>query len=146
VFWRSIKKLWSSAFVEVVAAAAAVAVVVEGFLEAVDNPVVMVDVAVVGNNSDAAMEAEATVEVEVIVEAEAAAEATLAVAVVLDEAGVLDGETNAHTKEIGIQGRVSCYLRHGSVCCGMIEFELHSSGPRWRSIYCKTRRKALGVY
>jgi hypothetical protein len=95
VFWKSTKRLWSSALVEVVVVAAAEAMVVEGFLEAVDNQVVKVDVAVVGNNSDAALEAEATVEV--TLEAEAAAEATLAV--VLDEADVLDAEENAHKKK-----------------------------------------------
>jgi hypothetical protein len=90
VFWKSIKRLWSSGLVEVVVVAAAVAaaVVIEVSIEEADNQVVRADVAVVGNNSDAALEAEATAEAAVVV-----------VLVALDEATVLDAEENAHKKK-----------------------------------------------
>jgi hypothetical protein len=102
VFWKSIKRLWSSApLVEVVAVAVVAAVVavvgavvvVEVSIEADNQVVVRVDVAVVGNNSDAALEAEATAEA-ILLEA-----AATVLVVALDEAGVLDAEENAHKKK-----------------------------------------------
>jgi hypothetical protein len=110
-FWKSIKRRWSSELAEVVVVvvAAAVVVVVEVPIEEdKDKQVVRVDtVAVVGNNSDAALEAEAmAVEVEEVrvledeevraVEAEEARVVEAEATAVLDEVGVLDAEENAH--------------------------------------------------
>jgi hypothetical protein len=106
VCWKSIKRLWSSALAAVEAVAEAIVVVEVSIAEAEDNQVVKVDVAmvdvvaVVGNNSDAALEAEATV---VAAEVMVVMLAVVKVVVLPDEAGVLDAEEHAHKKKRGIQ-------------------------------------------
>jgi hypothetical protein len=106
VCWKSIKRLWSSALAAAVAVAEAIVVVEVSIAEAEDNQVVKVDVAmvdvvaVVGNNSDAALEAEATV---VAAEVMVVMLAVVKVVVLPDEAGVLDAEEHAHKKKRGIQ-------------------------------------------
>jgi hypothetical protein len=106
-----------------------------GFFSGVDNQVAKVDVAVVGNNSDAALEAEATMEVEVILEAEAA-EVTLV---------VLDGWpcwTLKSTHKKMRNAKFGCYLRHGKRRNDWLELHQVHAGDYF---YWKTLRNVLSL-